>query len=191
MQTAWSGLHYRFLCHFLKALFFIKIALKLSFFWKKNAKFSNAGGSTPITRASGGWGLCPQTPKHSPLLQISDYAWQLCTVYNYMRLGSLCFEQFFLDRSVSNLMVLIIDLCLMLNYFLCKKFSLHYALWEFDSISWYCTKLFIFQSIDCEQIFDATFDPPHHCKILRTPLMTTVRSVMYGDFEDPSCYRHC
>ena len=31
MQTVGSGLHYQFLCRVLKALFFIKIALKLSY----------------------------------------------------------------------------------------------------------------------------------------------------------------
>ena len=35
----------QFLCHVLKALFFITVALKLSYFCKKNAKFSSAGGS--------------------------------------------------------------------------------------------------------------------------------------------------
>ena len=37
----------QFLCYVLKTLFFIKIALKLSYFCKKNAKFSSAGGSAP------------------------------------------------------------------------------------------------------------------------------------------------
>ena len=41
-------LHYQFLCHVSKALFFTKIALKLSYFFaKKNAKFLSAGGSPP------------------------------------------------------------------------------------------------------------------------------------------------
>ena len=44
-----------------------------------------------------------------------------------MRLGSFCFEQLFLDRSVSILMMLIIDVCLMLNCFLFEKFYLHYS----------------------------------------------------------------
>ena len=39
-------LHCQFLCHVLKALIFIKIALKLLFL-QKNAKFSSAGGSAP------------------------------------------------------------------------------------------------------------------------------------------------
>ena len=52
----------RFLCHDLKALFFIKIALKLSYFCKKNAKFRALGAPPPDPRASGDWGLYPQTP---------------------------------------------------------------------------------------------------------------------------------
>ena len=47
---------------------------------------------------------------------------------------SFCFEQFLLDRSVANLMMLIIEVCLMLNRFLFEKFFLHYALYDFDSI---------------------------------------------------------
>ena len=72
----------------------------------------------------------------------------------------MCFEQFFLDRSVANLMVLTIGVCLMLNCFLFEKFYLHYALCDFDSILCHCTKLFIRQSIDREQIFDVTFQNP-------------------------------
>ena len=34
----------------------------MKLFLQKNAKFSSAGGSAPDPRASGGWGLCPQTP---------------------------------------------------------------------------------------------------------------------------------
>ena len=48
----------------------------------------------------------------------------------------------------------------MLNCFLFEKFCLYYALSDFDSILLHCTKLFIRQSIDCEQIFDVTFEPP-------------------------------
>ena len=58
----------------------------------------------------------------------------------------------------------------MLNCFLVKKFYLHYALCDFDSILLCCTKLFIRQSIDREQIFDVTFEPP--------PI-------------EKSCVRHC
>ena len=56
----------RFLCrHVLKALFFIKIALKLSHFCKKMQR-------PPM--ASGGWGLRPQTPKTAPPFRMSGYA---------------------------------------------------------------------------------------------------------------------
>ena len=63
----------RFLCHVLKALVFIKIALKLSYL-KKNAKFRALGAPPSDPRASGGWGLCPQIPKPAPPLRISGYA---------------------------------------------------------------------------------------------------------------------
>ena len=150
---------------------------------RKNAKFSSAGGSAPrppeppaaggfVRRppiTSGSWGLCAQT--HTPQLRISGYApATLCTVYNYMGLRSFCFEQFFLHRSVANLMMLTV--CLMLNCFLFEKFYLHYALCDFDSILLHCTKLFIRLSIVREQIFDVTFENPpieksyvHHCSI--------------------------
>ena len=70
----------------LKALFFIKIALKLSYFCKKMQNFQALGAPPPDPRASGGWGLCPQTPslgqlgasppdpQNSPPLRISGYA---------------------------------------------------------------------------------------------------------------------
>ena len=47
MQSVKSCCAAKFLHHVLKALFFIKIALKLSYFCKKNAKFSSAGGHAP------------------------------------------------------------------------------------------------------------------------------------------------
>ena len=47
----------------------------------------------------------------------------------------------------------------MLNRFLFENFYLHYALYDFDSILWHCTKLFICQSIDHEH-FDVIFEPP-------------------------------
>ena len=34
----------------------------MKLFLQKNAKFSSAGSPPPDPRASGGWGLCPQTP---------------------------------------------------------------------------------------------------------------------------------
>ena len=98
-------------------------------------------------------------PKQPPQLRISGYApAMLGNVYNYMGFRSFCFEQFCLDRSVANLMMLTINVCLMHDCFLVEKFYLHYALCDFDSILLHCTKLFSRQSIDREQIFDVTFD---------------------------------
>ena len=57
-------------------------------------------------------------------------------------------------------MMLTIDVCLMLNCFWFEKFNLHYALCDFDFILLHCTKLFIRQSIDREQVFDVTFQNP-------------------------------
>ena len=48
----------------------------------------------------------------------------------------------------------------MLNCFSFEKFYLHYALCEFDSILRQCTKLFIRQRIDREQIFDVILKNP-------------------------------
>ena len=48
----------------------------------------------------------------------------------------------------------------MLNCFLVEKIYLHYAVCDFDSILLHCTKLFICQRIDREQIFDVTFETP-------------------------------
>ena len=89
-----------------------------------------------------------------------------------MGFRSFCFEQFFLHRSVANLVMLNMDVCLMLNCFLFEKFYLHYALCDFDSILLYCAKFFLRQSIECEQIFDVTFENPpiekscvRHCQV--------------------------
>ena len=118
-----------------KNINFYQNSPKIKLFLKKNAKFSSAGNceflSTPL-------------PHFAPFV---------CFL-------SFCFEQFFLDRSVANLMMLTIDVCLVLNCFLFEKFYLHYALCDFDSILLHCTKLFIRQSIDREQIFKVTFQPP-------------------------------
>ena len=105
-----------------KCIIFYQNSPKFKLFFKKNARFSSAGGSVP-------------RPQTQPPLRISGYALdKLCTVFNNIRVYSFCFEQFFLDRSVANLMILFIDVCLMLNCFLFEKFYLHYALRDFDSI---------------------------------------------------------
>ena len=133
-----------------KSIIFYQYSPKTKLFLKKNAKFSSAGGSVP------------RPPKQPPQLRISGYApATLCTVYNHMSFRSFCFEQFFLHRSVAKLVMLnIIDVCLMLNCFLFEKIYLHYALWDFDSILLHCTKLFIRQSIDREQILMSLLKTP-------------------------------
>ena len=144
-------------------------------------------GAPPLNpRAPGGLGICPQTPNSlrrwginpqtpktaPPQLRIPDYAPDtLCNVYNYMGLGSFCFEQFLLDRPVANLVMLTVAVCLMLNCFLVEKFYFHYALCDFDFILLHCTELLIRQSIDREKNFDVTFEPP-------PPI-------------EKSCVRHC
>ena len=77
-------LHCQFLCHVLKALFFTKIALKLSYFTKKMQDFRALGAEPPDPRASGGWGqgVAPRPPlvsggwdpQTAPPLRISGYA---------------------------------------------------------------------------------------------------------------------
>ena len=64
----------QFLCYVLKTLFFIKIALKLSYFFKKMLNFRALGAPPPDPRAFGGWRLRPQTQKLAPPLRISGYA---------------------------------------------------------------------------------------------------------------------
>ena len=49
-----------------KSIIFYQNSPKIKLFSKKNAKFLSAGGSAPDPRASGGWGLTPQTPKTAP-----------------------------------------------------------------------------------------------------------------------------
>ena len=56
----------QFLCHVLKALFFIETAPKLSYICKKMQNFRALGASPPDPRASGGWELYPQAPKTDP-----------------------------------------------------------------------------------------------------------------------------
>ena len=87
-----------------KSIIFYQYSPKIKLILKKNAKFSSAGG------------YAPRPPKQPPQLRISGYVpATLCTVYNPMGFCSFCFEQFFLDRSVANLMMLTIDVCLMLT----------------------------------------------------------------------------
>ena len=94
--------------------------------------FQALGAPPPNPRASGGWGLCPQTPnglqrleappqdppKQPPQLRISGYVpttlFPLFIII-WVFVG-FCFEQCFLDRSVANLMMLTIDVCLIVFY---------------------------------------------------------------------------
>ena len=140
MQTIWSGLHYQFLCHVLKALFFIKIALNLSYFSKKYAKFSSAGGSAPR----------PQNT--APIANFWLHTWQLYIADNHMRVCSFCFDTIF-PWSYCCKPYDVNYVCLMLNCFLFEKFYLHYAVRDFDSIFWHSTKLFICQSIDANKFW--------------------------------------
>ena len=78
----------QFLCHVLKALFFIKIVLKLSDFCKKCKIFKRwglrlqttlppkAGAFAPRPPVSSIWGLCPQSPKTAtPVANFWPRAW--------------------------------------------------------------------------------------------------------------------
>ena len=124
-------------------------------------------------------GFAPTPPNTVPL--IASFwlrVWQTCTVHNHRRFCSFCFEQFFLDRSDANPMMLTADVCRLLNCFLFEKFYLHYALCDFDSILCHCTKLFIRQSIDREQTFDVTFNPPPP---LKNPAYATEQSCKRAD----------
>ena len=75
------------------------------------------------------------------------------------------------------------DVCLMLNCFLFEKFYLHYALCGFDSILSHYAKLFIRQSIDREQIYDVTFEPPP--PPLKNPAYATENTEV--NFSDHIC----
>ena len=60
-------LHCQILCHVLKALLFTKITPKLSYFCTKMQNFRALGAPLPDPRASGGWGIRPQTPSFRQL----------------------------------------------------------------------------------------------------------------------------
>ena len=94
--------------------------------------FQALGAPPPNPRASGGWGLCPQTPNSlqrlgapppdPPQLRISGYVpATLCPLFIIIWVFvGFCFEQCFLDRSVANLIT--IDVCLIvfcLKSFIC------------------------------------------------------------------------
>ena len=54
--------------HVLKSIIFYENSPKLSYFCEKKQNFRALGASPPEPRASGGWGLCPQTPNIAPLI---------------------------------------------------------------------------------------------------------------------------
>ena len=136
-----------------KSIIFYQNSPKIVIFEKK-AKISRASSSVHRTLClrrlgalhpepqivSRGLGIRTQSLKHSPPLRISEY-----TPGNFVLFiitcvfCSFCFKQFFLDRSVANLTILTVDVCLMFNCFLFEKFYLHYAPCDFDSILCHCT----------------------------------------------------
>ena len=75
MQSVKSCCTANFLCHVLKALFFIKIVLKLSYFCKKMQKFRALGAR-------------PSDPQNSPL--IANFwlrAWMLANKFKFISLN--------------------------------------------------------------------------------------------------------
>ena len=64
----------QFLCHVLKALFFIKIALKLRYFCKKMQTFRALGAPPPAPVGLRRLGAPPPDPQDGPPLRISGYA---------------------------------------------------------------------------------------------------------------------
>ena len=80
-----------------KSIIFYQYSPKTKLFLKKKCKIFKR------------LGLRPQTPKTAP--SIANFwlrASALSTVYNHMRFRSFCFEQFFLHRSIANLVMLTI-----------------------------------------------------------------------------------
>ena len=141
-----------------KSITFYQNSRKIKLFLKKMQNFLALGAPHPDTQNS------------PPIASFWLRVWQLCTVHNHRRFCSFCFEQFFLDRSDANPVVLTADVCRMLNCFLFEKFFVWKVLLhtlksficiiymgDFDSILCHCTKLFIRQGIHREQIFDITF----------------------------------
>ena len=115
-----------------KSIIFHQYSPKIKLFKKKCKIFKRWGLRPQTPRASGGWGLCPKTPnslqrlgdppsdppKQPPQLRISGYVpATLCPLFIIIWVFvGFCFEQCFLDRSVANLMMLTIDVCLIVFY---------------------------------------------------------------------------
>ena len=108
-----------------KSIIFHQYSPKIKLFKKKMQNFQALGAPPPNPRASGGWGLCPQTPQNSPLngeflaTCLPRFAPLFIIIWVFV---GFCFEQCFLDRSVANLKMLTIDVCLIvfcLKSFIC------------------------------------------------------------------------
>ena len=97
-----------------KSIISYQYSPKTKLILKKKCKIFKRWGlrpQTPVPPAAGGF--APRPPKQPPQLRISSYVpATFCTVYNHMGFCSFCFEQFFLHRSVANLKMLTIDICL-------------------------------------------------------------------------------
>ena len=121
-----------------ESIIFHQYSPRIKIFKKKMQNFQALGAPPPNPRASGGWGLCPrppiassgwglrpQTPQNSPL----NCEFLVTCLPRFVPLfiiiwvfAGFCFEQCFLDRSVANLMMLTIDVCLIvfcLKSFIC------------------------------------------------------------------------
>ena len=137
----------------------MNIALKLSYFWTKMYNFQAL--QTPCLRRLG---TLPPDPQNIPLnceflaTRLPHFA-LFIIIWVFV---AFVLNNFSSTFSCNLMMLTIIDVCLMPNCFLLEKLCLHYTLCDFDFILLHCTRLLIRQSIDHEQIFDVTFQPPPH-----------------------------
>ena len=100
-----------------KSIIFDQYSPKIKLFLKKKCKIFKRWGLCPQTPVPPAAGVsAPRPPQQPPQLRISSYVpAAFCTVYNHMGFCSFCFEQFFLHRSVANLMMLTIDIYLIVS----------------------------------------------------------------------------
>ena len=83
----------------------------------------------------------------------------LCTVYNHMGFHSFGFEQFFLRRSVANLMMLTIDVCLIvfcLKGFICITQCMTLIPSSYIALSYLFAKVYI-----ANKFLMSLLNPPH------------------------------
>ena len=97
-----------------KSIIFYQYSPKIKLFLKKNAKFSSAGGSAPKPPCLRRLGVLPPDPQISPLncefLATCLPRFALFIIkWVFVAFVS---NNFFLHRSVANLMMLTIDICL-------------------------------------------------------------------------------